>query len=211
MSQDPAVYRTTGPHLVLASASPRRRELLSQVGVSFRVVVADVDESVLPGESPEEYVVRLARAKALEVMRREGGSLPVLGADTAVILGGDILCKPRSRAEAEAMLGRLSGNTHEVYSAVAVAAGEGRVFDKLNITKVTFAPLEPEWIASYCDTGDPMDKAGAYGVQGRAAERISHIEGSFSGVMGLPLFETSQLLEAVKCYSGSVSESMDGA
>jgi septum formation protein len=191
--------------LLLASASPRRHELLAQIGLRFRVVVAAVDEAVLDGESAEDYVLRLARAKALEVFEREGGDVPVLGADTAVILDGNILCKPRDRSEAEAMLGRLSGRTHEVYSAVAVATGPERVLDALNVTRVTFARLEPEWIASYCATGDPMDKAGAYGVQGRAAERISRIEGSFSGVMGLPLFETSQLLEAVKCYSGSVS------
>ena len=197
--------------LILASASPRRRELLQQIGLRFRVVVAAVDESVLEGESPADYVVRLARAKALEVQQREDVSLPVLGSDTAVILDGDILCKPGSRDEAEAMLGRLSGNTHEVYSAVAVVATNGEVFDRLNITRVTFAELEPSWIRSYVDTGDPMDKAGAYGVQGRAAERISRIEGSFSGVMGLPLFETSQLLEAAKCYSRSVSDSVSGA
>jgi septum formation protein len=204
--------RDAGPaELILASASPRRRELLAQIGVRFRVVVADVDESVRHDESPADYVVRLAKAKALEVMRREGSALPVLGADTSVILDGDILCKPCNREEAEQMLGRLSGNTHEVYSAVALVLGEERVLERLNITRVTFAPLEPGWIAGYCDTGDPMDKAGSYGVQGRAAERISRIEGSFSGVMGLPLFETSQLLEEAKCYSGSVSESVDEA
>ena len=186
--------------LILASASPRRRELLQQIGLRFRVVVAAVDESVLEGESPADYVVRLARAKALEVQQREDVSLPVLGSDTAVILDGDILCKPGSRDEAEAMLGRLSGNTHEVYSAVAVVAANGEVFDRLNITRVTFAELEPSWIRSYVDTGDPMDKAGAYGVQGRAAERISRIEGSFSGVMGLPLYETAELLETSRCY-----------
>lgn len=194
--------------LVLASASPRRRELLAQIGIRFRVVVADVDESVLAGESPAGYVVRLARAKALEVMRREGGALPVLGADTAVILDGAILGKPRDREEAKAMLNLLSGNTHEVYSAVAVAVSENQVLDRLNITRVAFAELGPEWIESYCDTGDSMDKAGAYGVQGRAAERISRIEGSFSSVMGLPLFETSQLLESIKCYSGNNLETV---
>jgi septum formation protein len=188
--------------LVLASASPRRRELLRQIGVTFRVVPADVDETVLAGETPAEYVLRLARAKALEVMRREGGALPVLGSDTAVILDGDILCKPLDRPDAERMLGRLSGRTHEVFSAVALALSPERVLDRLNVTRVTFAELEPAWIRAYCETGDPLDKAGAYGVQGRAAEKISRIEGSFYGVMGLPLFETSQLLEAAKCYSG---------
>ena len=109
------------------------------------------------------------------------------------------------------MLGRLSGRSHEVYSAVAVAISENEVLDRLNVTRVTFAELEPDWIRSYIETGDPMDKAGSYGVQGRAAARISRIEGSFSGVMGLPLFETSQLLEAAKCYSGSVPDSVLGA
>jgi septum formation protein len=188
--------------LVLASASPRRRELLRQIGVKFRVVPADVDETVRPGERPAEYVVRLARAKALEVLRREGQGLPVLGSDTSVILDGDILCKPLDRADAERMLGLLSGRTHEVYSAVALALSPEQVLERLNVTRVTFAELEPAWIRAYCASGDPMDKAGAYGVQGRAAEKISNIEGSFYGVMGLPLFETSQLLEAAKCYSG---------
>lgn len=197
--------------LVLASASPRRSELLAQIGLRFRVVVADVDEAVRPGESPADYVVRLACEKALEVLQREGESVPVLGADTAVILDGDILCKPADRDEAAAMLSRLSGRTHEVYSAVAVAVRADAVLDRLNISRVTFAELEPAWIRSYIQTGDPMDKAGSYGVQGRAAERISRIEGSFSGVMGLPLFETSQLVEAAKCYSRSVSDSVIGA
>jgi septum formation protein len=200
MSIDPG--NGGSPHLVLASASPRRRELLHQIGVRFRAVPADVDESVRPAETPAEYVLRLARAKALEVMRREGQALPVLGSDTAVILDGDILCKPLDRRDAERMLGRLSGRTHEVFSAVALALSPERVLDRLNVTRVTFAELEPAWIRAYCETGDPMDKAGAYGVQGRAAEKISRIEGSFYGVMGLPLFETSQLLEAAKCYSG---------
>ncbi len=172
------------------------------------MVVADVDESVLAGESPAAYVVRLARAKAEEVMRREGDALPVLGADTAVILDGAILGKPRDREEAKAMLNLLSGNTHEVYSAVAVAVSENQVLDRLNITRVSFADLGSEWIESYCDTGDSMDKAGAYGVQGRAAERISRIEGSFSSVMGLPLFETAQLLESIKCYSSNTLETV---
>ena len=181
--------------LVLASASPRRRELLAQIGVRFRVVVADIDETVLEGESPREYTIRVACDKAREVMAHAACSLPVLGADTAVILDGEILGKPRDRAQAVAMLQSLSGRTHEVYSAVALAQDEHRVEDRLNVTRVTFAPLEPEWIEAYCDTGDPMDKAGAYGVQGHAAERIERIEGSFFGVMGLPLYETSLLLK----------------
>jgi septum formation protein len=184
----------SAPRLILASASPRRRELLRQVGVTFRVVIAQVDESVLPGEAPAAYVVRVAGDKAREVRTRDAALLPVLGADTAVVLDESILGKPGSRAEAIEMLLRLSGRTHEVYSAAVLVTPTGEEFECLNVTRVTFAELEPGWIASYCDTGDPLDKAGAYGVQGMAAERISRIEGSFSGVMGLPLYETCQLL-----------------
>lgn len=182
------------PRLILASASPRRRELLRQVGVAFRVVIAEVDESVLPGEAPAAYVTRVAGDKARKVRAREAARLPVLGADTAVVLDQCILGKPGSRAEAMGMLGRLSGRTHEVYSAAVLVTPAGVELDCLNVTRVTFAHLEPGWIAAYCDTGDPLDKAGAYGVQGLAAERISRIEGSFSGVMGLPLYETCRLL-----------------
>lgn len=197
--------------LLLASASPRRRDLLAQIGVRFRIVVADVDETVLGGESPRDYTIRVACDKALEVIAREGDILPVLGADTAVILDGDILGKPCDRDDAARMLRRLSGRTHQVYSAVAVARSEQELYHRLNITDVTFADLDPRWIENYIETGDPMDKAGAYGVQGRAAERIVRIDGSFSGVMGLPLYETSQLLDRVKCYSRAGSETANRA
>lgn len=180
--------------LILASGSPRRRELLRQVGIRFRVVVAAVDESVLPGEGVAAYVRRVARDKAAAVQAREAAALPVLAADTAVVVQGRILGKPGSRAEAVTMLRSLSGRTHEVYSAVALAAAGQPMRDSLNVTRVTFAQLDPAWIEAYCDTGDSMDKAGAYGVQGRAAEKITRIEGSFSGVMGLPLYETCELL-----------------
>jgi septum formation protein len=196
--------------LILASASPRRRELLQQLGVRFEVIPADVDESVNAGEAPDAYVVRLARAKALAVWRAQGGRLPVLGSDTAVVLDGRILGKPADAAEAAAMLGMLAGRTHEVYSAVALAHGAGRVDDRLNLSRVTFAELEPRWIEAYCATGDSLDKAGAYGVQGKAGERIVRIEGSFYGVMGLPLYETSRLLEALRCYSRGVSKTVPG-
>ena len=185
---------TRPERLILASASPRRRELLRQVGVAFRVVVSEVDETAMPGEQAAAYVTRVARDKACEVLAREGNGLPVLGADTAVVLDDRILGKPADRVEAIAMLRSLSGRTHEVYSAAALV-GAGRVeLECLNVTRVTFAELELDWIERYCDSGDPMDKAGAYGVQGRAAEKITRIEGSFSGVMGLPLYETCQLL-----------------
>ena len=189
------------PVLILASSSPRRSELLRQVGVDFRVVVADVDERVVPGEAPADYVLRVARDKVLTVQRREPGALPVLGADTTVVLDGCILGKPGSRAEAAGMLARLSGRAHEVYSAVALARGPRGVDHRLNVTRVTFAQLEPDWIEAYIDTGDPMDKAGAYGVLGRAAEKIARIDGSFSGVMGLPLFETCELLRCAEVLS----------
>jgi septum formation protein len=186
------------PALILASSSPRRSELLRQVGVSFRVVAADVDESVEPGEAPADYVLRVARDKVLAVQRCEAAALPVLGADTTVVLDACILGKPGSRAEAAGMLVRLSGRTHEVYSAVVLARGPRGVDHRLNVTRVTFAQLEPDWIETYIDTGDPMDKAGAYGVQGRAAAKIARIDGSFSGVMGLPLFETCELLRCAE-------------
>jgi septum formation protein len=208
-TKKPATRRPA--ELILASASPRRRELLRQLGVRFEVIPADIDESTRAGETPDEYVTRLARAKALAVWRQEGGRLPVLGSDTAVVLDGGILGKPADRTEAAAMLRRLSGRTHEVHSAVALVHGPERIDDRLNISRVTFAELEAEWIEAYCATGDSMDKAGAYGVQGKAGERIARIEGSFYGVMGLPLYETSRLLEVLKCYSSNGSETVSGS
>jgi septum formation protein len=186
------------PVLVLASASPRRHQLLHQLGVPFVTLVAGIDEIAHPGESARDFVLRMAREKALAVMDRRDDPLPVLGSDTAVILDDVILGKPADRDEAINMLEQLSGRTHEVYSAVAVVVTEQEIYQALNITRVTFERLEREWIESYCDTGDPMDKAGAYGVQGKAAEKISTIEGSFYGVMGLPLYETAQLLHRAK-------------
>ncbi len=186
------------PSLILASGSPRRRELLTQIGVSFKAVVADIEEVPRRGETPRDFVLRMAREKALEVLGSSDPGIPVLGSDTAVILDGDIMGKPNDRAEAVSMLNRLSGRSHEVYSAVAVAVAPDEIYEAINITRVTFAYLDPEWISAYCDTGDPMDKAGAYGVQGKAAEKISRIEGSFYGVMGLPLYETAQLLKRAK-------------
>ena len=190
---------------ILGSASPRRRELLRQVGARFRVAVAEVDESVQPGELPADYVLRVARDKAQAVLgdlRHDAArDLPVLAADTAVVLDGSILGKPADPAEAAAMLGRLSGRTHEVYSAVVLARRGGPVEDRLNVTRVTFAPLSASWIAAYLATGDSLDKAGAYGVQGQAAAMIVRVEGSFSGVMGLPLYETCELLRSGKVLS----------
>jgi len=183
------------PSLILASSSPRRRELLNQIAMAYQVIVADIDESIRPGEDAGDYVCRMAREKALEVQRRDGVTVAVLGADTAVVVNGRILGKPVDREDAFRMLEDLSGRTHEVWSAVALVSPGGGLRERLNITRVTFSELDRAWIKSYCDSGDPMDKAGAYGVQGIAAQKISHMEGSYSGVMGLPLHETAEILQ----------------
>ncbi len=180
--------------IILASGSPRRRELLKQLAVTFTVAAADIDESITGGEKPQDYVLRLAREKALAGFKQAGGTIPALGSDTIVLLGGEILGKPESRNEAENMLQRLSGQTHHVYSAVAVALQEDNVLDTLNITAVTFGEMPAEWIKQYCQSDEPMDKAGAYAVQGGTGQYICRIDGSYSGVMGLPLFETAELL-----------------
>ena len=182
------------PPLILASSSPRRWELLNQIGVAHQVIVADIDESIRGGEGAREYVCRIAREKALEIHRRDGVTVAVLGADTAVVVNGRILGKPVDREDAIRMLEGLSGRTHEVWSAVALVLPDGGLLERLNITRVTFSELERAWIESYCASGDPMDKAGAYGVQGIAAQKISRMEGSYSGVMGLPLHETAEIL-----------------
>lgn len=182
--------------LILASASPRRHELLNQLGVHFRVEVSDTDESGIPGESPADYVCRVARAKAEAISNRNTSRLPVLAADTAVIIAGRILGKPRTALEAGDMLRSLSGRVHEVYSAVVLIDAQRSISTRLNISEVRFAELDNDWIAAYVATGEPMDKAGAYGVQGCAAHRISEIRGSYSGVMGLPLYETMEMLHA---------------
>ena len=181
--------------MILASSSPRRRELLNQIGVDFRIIVADIDETIREGECARDYVCRMAREKALEVHRHDSVTVPVLGADTTVVVNGSILGKPVDREDAIRLLENLSARTHEVWSAVALLIPGGKMLECLNITRVTFSELDRTWIESYCDSGDPMDKAGAYGVQGMAAQKISHLEGSYSGVMGLPLHETAEILQ----------------
>lgn len=178
--------------IVLASASPRRAGLLRQIGVRFRVCVADVDESALPGESPADYVQRLAVAKARAVLPGAGG-LPVLGADTTVVVDGDILGKPADAREARAMLRRLSGRSHRVLSAVALCHGE-RAAVRLSETQVWFRPLDDDLLARYADSGEPLDKAGGYGIQGLGGALVVRIDGSYTGVVGLPLGETVDLL-----------------
>ena len=183
--------------LVLASASPRRRELLNQIGVEHRVAPVDLDESRGAGEAPPEYVVRLARDKAEAGWQRlaDREREVVLAADTAVVLGDDILGKPRDRADGLAMLLQLSGRTHQVLTAVALRDAGG-VVSQLSESLVTFRPISRDEAEQYWATGEPRDKAGAYAIQGRAAVFIERIEGSYSGVMGLPLFETARLLGA---------------
>jgi septum formation protein len=179
---------------LLVSASPRRRELLGLLGARFSVFNADVDESHLPGEAPGDYVLRLARAKALAGLPPVRPGMPTLGADTVVLLDDCILGKPGSHAEACAMLRRLSDRTHEVLSALAVAVSADQVEARLDRTRVTFGRIPEDWIQAYCAGDEPMDKAGSYAIQGQAAQWVSRIEGSYSSVMGLPLFDAVQLL-----------------
>lgn len=179
----------------LASGSPRRRELLQQIGVSFRVVGTQVDEAVRSAEAAPAYVLRLAAAKADAGWdrSRDNACVPVLAADTAVVLDGKILGKPTDRQEGEGMLRRLSGRTHEVLTAVAVRTVSG-LQSKLSRSEVTFRAIAAAEVQAYWETGEPRDKAGAYAIQGRAAIFIADLRGSYSGVMGLPLFETAELL-----------------
>lgn len=181
--------------LVLASASPRRRELLEQIGLTFQVRAFDLDERVLPNELPEHYVERLARAKASAGYAESLSSdTLVIGADTTVVCNGDILGKPVDADDAARMLGALSGRSHKVMSAVALA-GEHGCFARLSVTEVRFRTLLAEEIHHYCLSGEPFDKAGAYAIQGRAAIFVEAISGCYSTVVGLPLQATAELLQ----------------
>lgn len=181
--------------IYLASASPRRRELLRQIGITFCLLPVVVDETPLPSENPHDHVVRLARAKARAGVRtlHRRQPHPVLGADTVVIVDGAILGKPCDRDEGLAMLARLSGREHQVLTAVALATLKRDVV-KVQESRVRFRELSLTECAVYWDTGEPADKAGGYAIQGRAAAFITELRGSYSGVMGLPLFETAELL-----------------
>ena len=185
--------------IYLASQSPRRRELLQQVGVKFELLIPDVNEVPLPKERPADYVTRIARIKAevawMRVMEGRLPRRPVLAADTTVALGRRIFGKPGNRQEAEAMLAQLSGRRHRVYTAVAVACDD-RLEQRLSVSTVQFRTLTEDEIRRYAASGEPLDKAGAYAIQGRAAAFIAGISGSYSGVMGLPLYETAELLAA---------------
>jgi len=179
--------------LVLASASPRRRELLAVLGVKFRVVPADIDERVWPEEGPEDYVCRMALSKARAGYDRAGGHAAVLGSDTTVVIDDRILGKPAGREEALAMLAALSGRVHRVLSAVALIDAAGSAA-RLSSTEVTFRSISEAEADAYWQTGEPADKAGGYAIQGLAACFVSEIRGSYSGVVGLPLYETAELL-----------------
>ena len=192
--------------IYLASRSPRRRELLSQIGVRYHLLLfrervgekPDVDESVLAGEAPAAYVERMARAKAetgwRRMLQRNLPPAPVLAADTTVALDGRIFGKPGNRAEAEEILAALAGKRHEVLTAVALKNHDQLEF-ALSTSEVAFKTLSRDEIAQYVASGESDDKAGAYGIQGRAARFVVEIRGSYSGIMGLPLFETGQLID----------------
>ena len=181
--------------LFLASQSPRRRQLLEQIGQSFEVIAIDLPEVRAADESPDAYVRRVAGDKARAGLRMlgEARDAVVLGADTEVVLGDDVFGKPADAAAAAAMLRRLSGRAHRVLSAVWCVSAEREEF-ALNESVVTFDDLSDAQIAAYVASGEPMGRAGAYAIQGRAGEFIRHLSGSYSGVMGLPLYETAQLL-----------------
>lgn len=174
-----------GAGIVLASSSPRRRQLLDMLRLPYRVVTPEVDEAVRAGEAPERYVVRLARAKARVVVEQAPAEI-VLAADTTVVLDHEIFGKPSGPEEAVAMLQRLQGRTHQVMTAVAVARDE-RIEHALDVSRVTFRPADRATLAAYVATGEPLDKAGAYAIQGLGAPLIERVEGDFFGVMGLPL------------------------
>ena len=199
--------------IYLASRSPRRRELLSQIGVRYHLLLfrdrvgeqADVDETTLTGEAPAAYVERMARAKAeagwRRMLQRNLPPAPVLAADTTVALEGQIFGKPENRAAAEEILAALAGKRHEVLTAVAVKNYE-LLEVALSVSEVQIKALSKDEIAQYVATGEADDKAGAYGIQGRAARFVIELRGSYSGVMGLPLYETGQLLERLQSVRG---------
>jgi septum formation protein len=200
-----AIVPSLEKHIYLASRSARRRDLLKQMGVNFEMLLlregagrdADFNESELPGETPREYVVRVARLKAeagwLRLEQRRLMRHPVLAADTTVALGDTILAKPADREDAVAMLKQLSGTVHHVYTAVAIKFYDS-LKEALSVTEVRFRELSDDEIRRFVATGEPLDKAGAYGIQGKASIFIESINGSYTGVVGLPIFETARLL-----------------
>ena len=186
---------SVSPDLYLASRSPRRRELLEQIGLHYQVVLPDVAELPLPEERPSAYVMRLAleKAQAGWKMIADQASLPVLGADTVVVLDNEILEKPRDQADALRMLERLSGRTHQVMTGMALVLNEQQLC-RVSISQVTFRTTTVAEREAYWQSGEPVDKAGGYGIQGLAAAFVEQIEGSYSGIMGLSLYELSEML-----------------
>jgi septum formation protein len=180
------------PQIILASASPRRKELLAQIKVTALVYPVDLDETPLPDEQPLAYVQRLAAEKSALCAANLNAELPVLAADTAVVLDDWIMGKPKNREDGVAMLAGLSGKTHSVYTAVSLRGMQH--WQAVSVTEVTFRNLLESEIIAYWDTGEPADKAGAYAIQGLGGLFVASIKGSFSGVVGLPLFETAGLL-----------------
>lgn len=185
------------PELLLASASSRRKELLELIGIGFQSQAMDIDESVLQGEQADRYVERLAREKAQAGLVACPDKV-ILAADTTVVLAGQILGKPQDKAEAVSMLRQLSGSKHQVLTGIAVASqhrGITQIESQVVCTEVFFADLSDQQVEAYVQSGEPMDKAGAYGIQGKAALFVERIEGSYSNVVGLPLAETGKMLE----------------
>jgi len=185
---------SSAPDVCLASVSPRRQALLAQIGVRFVVAAADIDETVQGAEHADDYVLRMARDKALAV-RVRAGRLPVLAADTTVVLDGQICGKPAGEADGVALLQRLGGRSHQVLTAVALADASG-VRERLSASEVRFRAISRAECVAYWASGEPRDKAGGYAIQGLGAVFVEHLSGSYSGVMGLPLYETAQLLRA---------------
>lgn len=186
-------------HLILASSSPRRQELLQQIGLDFTVYSPDIDESVRPDETVQAYVERLARAKAQAVLAQFPDAV-VIAADTSLSVDGQIIGKPESKQHAFAIWSQLSGRQHDVLSGVCVATSQ-QISSIVVTTHVEFQSLSPDDMENYWATGEPLGKAGAYAIQGIAAQYIPRIEGSYSNVVGLPLYETLQLLKAVKALN----------
>jgi len=178
--------------LILASASPRRKELLDQIKVTYAVNPVDLDETPYANETPLDYVKRVAAEKSAACVAQVGTGVPVLAADTAVVLDNLIMGKPKDRQNAIAMLTQLSGRTHQVYSAISLRGREH--WQAVSITDVTFKPLTEREMLAYWHSGEPADKAGGYAIQGMGGIFVASIKGSFSGVVGLPLFETAELL-----------------
>jgi septum formation protein len=198
------------PEVYLASSSPRRGALLTQLGLNFEVIRPDVDEGIMAGETPERYVIRLALEKARAgwqwLQQQRKPRRPVIGADTCIVCGEQLMGKPKDKTDFNRLFAQLSGNTHEVYSAVAVAGivpGGTTNPDELyrvNISRVQFRSISQQERDTYWQTGEPADKAGGYAIQGLAAGFVQNLNGSYSAVVGLPLFETAELLEAFGIY-----------